>query len=40
MPRHLERPRLCPACLVALGYWLDERGLCPRCAAVEKEAGE
>lgn len=32
--------RLCPSCRIAMGYWTDPEGLCPRCAAVESEAGE
>ena len=32
--------RLCPSCRIALGYWTDPEGLCPRCAAIAKEAGE
>jgi hypothetical protein len=33
-------PKLCPMCRVAVGYFLDPEGLCPRCAAVVNEAGE
>ncbi len=38
--RRTSIPRLCPACLIALGYWTDPEGLCPRCAMAAKEAGE
>jgi hypothetical protein len=33
-------PRLCPACLLNLGYWTHPQGFCPTCAAMDREAGE
>jgi hypothetical protein len=41
-PARPQRPdlRLCPSCMVNLGYWTDEQGYCPTCAAISREAGE